>query len=136
MKKPSRESDARSVARGERAIAALRPFFRRDEVESKVAKMFPNQIKRVWEILSEYQSESEELTCRIHLDALKLSEGSIEVLREQIKEAQEDIRFVIVPAENPRLFRPGMEMLDVAPEDEQDRASEADIKEYLEWIHN
>ena len=99
MKKPSRESDARSVARGERAIAALRPFFRRDEVESKVAKMFPNQIKRVWEILSEYQSESEELTCRIHLDALKLSEGSIEVLREQIKEAQEDIRFVIVPAE-------------------------------------
>lgn len=95
--------------------------------------MFPNQIDEVWEILNEYQSESEELTCRIHLGALKLSEGSTEVLREQIKEAQEDIRAVIVPAENPRLFRPAMQMLDTAPQDEQDRA---DIKKYLDWIHS
>jgi hypothetical protein len=134
VNKPSRESTARSIARGERELAALRPFFRRDEVESKVAKMFPNQINEVWEILNEYQSESEELTCRIHLDALKLSEGNTDALREQIKDAQEDIRFVIAPAENPRLFRPGMEMLDLAPQDEQDRESEADIKEYLDWI--
>ena len=135
MTKPSRESTARSIARGERELAALRPFFRRDQVESKVANMFPNEINKVWEILNEYQSESEELTCRIHLDALKLSEGSTDVLREHIKEAQEDIRYVILSAENPRLFRPGMEMLDTAPQDEQDRASEADIKEYLDWIY-
>lgn len=136
MNKPNTESTARSIARGERELAALRPFFRREEVESKITKMFPNQVHEVWEILNEYQSESEELTCRIHLDALRLSEGNTEALREHIKEAEEDIRFVIVPAENPRLFRPGMEMLDMAPQDEQDRASEADIKEYLDWIYS
>src|SRR5262245_27142076 len=129
MNRPSRDSTARSITRGERELAALRPFFHRDEVESKVAKMFPNHINEAWDILNEYQSESQELTCRIHLGALKLSQGSMEVLREQIKEAQEDIRSVIVPAENPRLFRPGWEMLFTAPQDEQDKASEADISE-------
>ena len=134
MNKPRRT--ARSIARGEREFAALRPFFRRDVVQSKVAKMFPNQINEVWEILTAYQSEWEDHTCRIYLDALKLSEGSTEALREQIKEAQEDIRPVIVAAESPRVFRPGMEWLDTASEDEQDRASEADINEYLEWIQS
>lgn len=32
--------------------------------------------------------------------------------------------------------RPGMETLDTAPQDEQDKASEADIKEYLDWIRS
>lgn len=55
MKKPTRESTARSIARGERELAALRPFFGRDEAESKVAKMFPNHIHKAWETLNEYQ---------------------------------------------------------------------------------
>jgi hypothetical protein len=104
-------------------------------VESKIAKMFPDRVEEIWQILCGYQSESEELTWRIYLDALKLSDGSSEVLREQIKEAQDDIRSVIVPAEDPRLFKPGMEDLDTRSEDEQDWASEHDIKEYLDWIN-
>ena len=131
----NRVSEARGIARGERELATLRPFFRRKIVERIVKRMFPqHQQGEIWKILNRYPSESEEIASRIHLDALKLSGGSADRLIELIDTAKQDRRDVIIPAENSRLHALGVVAYAGLSDDEKDRISNEDLNEYLDWI--
>lgn len=132
----NRESQARDIERGERRLATLKPYFRRELVESIFKKLFPDEGGEVWQILNDYKDDSEEGSSRIHLAALKLSDGSREGLRENIINAKRDFRDVIVPAESPRVSDLGLVAYVGLSDEEKDRVTDEDLKEYLNWIEN
>jgi hypothetical protein len=131
----SRTSTSRSQKRGSQALASMKPFFRREVVESKVKTLFPlHAVLDIFQILNEYQSDSDELSSRVQLDALKLCGGNLEALRDNIRIANREFRDVIMSAENPRIVALGIRAWAVLPEDEKDRISCEDLKEYLVWV--
>jgi hypothetical protein len=132
----NRASQARDIERGKRELATLRPYFRCEIVESIVRRLFPNQVGDTWQILNDYQGDSGEVSSRIHLDALKLSEGNQDKLKENINAAKRDFREVILPAENPRASGLGFVAYVRLSDEEKDRVTNEDLKEYLNWIEN
>jgi hypothetical protein len=80
-----------------------------------------------------YEQERE----RVQLAALKVSDGKVEKLKEQIAVAKEDYRDVLVLAEYPGWFRSvtgGNAPLKPKDDPEEKKIMEQDRKQYLEWI--
>ena len=131
----SRESEAKMAERAKRLLEIKKRFFRRDVVESKVGGMFPISIvAEVLQILGEYQAHSESHAARVHLAALKLSDGALEKLRIQINAATQDFRDVINPAENPGIFSMRMGAWAALSDNEKEKLSNEDHDQYLNWI--
>jgi len=131
----NRAAEARDIERGKRVMAKLWPHFRREVVESIVKRLFPeHEAGEIRQILNDYQGDSEEGSSRIHLDALKLSDGSREKLREKIKAAKQDSREVILPAENPKSTDLGWVAYLRLSDEEKDRVTNEDLNQYLNWI--
>ncbi len=71
---------------------------------------------------------------RVHLAALKLSEGHIEKLRRYIQVAILDFRDVISPAEYPKFHDVGFGSLNQLNEKEIEKMKKADWNQYQEWL--
>ena len=129
-----RAAEARGIQRGTRQLSMMRPFFNRQVVERITKRDFPQYSEsEVLDILNQFKVDDDELSWRTRLDALKLSEGSLEKLKEQIGEARRDFREVVMPAETPRIFADVVAYARL-PEDEKDRTSEEDLNEFLSWV--
>lgn len=130
-----RESAARGVERADRVLAVLTPLFTRDTVRRIIRREFPqNTETEVFDILKSYNPEDEELSCRIHLDSMKLCEGSLAELQQLVRLANQDFRDIILPAENPSLLNRGVVAYEDSSEDEKDRMTNEDMNDYLTWI--
>ena len=130
-----RESEARSAERADRVLAVLTPLFTRDTVRRIIRREFPqNTETEVCDILKGFNSESEELSCQVHLDSIKLSEGSLAKLQQLVELANLDFRDVILPAENPRLLNMDFVAYADSSEDEEDRITNEDLNDYVTWI--
>lgn len=130
-----RVSEARGIQRGNRVLTVLRPLFNSESVRAIIQRDFPQQTQpSVLDVLNEYHSDSEELSCRIRLDALKQSKGNLKKLRELISVAKQDFRDIIMPAENSRLHALGVVAYSRLSDDEKDRIADEDLNEYLNWI--
>ncbi len=129
-----RAAEAKGIERGNRALAALKPYFRRHVVESIVKRIFPEtELAQVWQILNAYEREPE-LSARIHLGALKLSGGSQDKLKDWIRAANQDAREVILPAEDPKKSDLGFVDYVRLSDEEKDALTNDDLKQYLDWI--
>ena len=130
-----RESEARELERGDRVISVLQPLFTHAVVQKMIRREFPHQREtEVFDILRAYNPEDEELSCRIRLDALKLSEGSLPKLQQLIEVANQDFRDIVLPAENPRLLEMDVDAYADSSEDEKDQIANNDLNDYLTWI--
>ena len=77
-----RAAEARGIQRGTRQLSMMRPFFNRQVVERITKRDFPQYSEsEVLDILNQFKVDDDELSWRTRLDALKLSEGSLEKLR-------------------------------------------------------
>src|ERR1044072_812861 len=115
-----RESEARDVERADRVLAVLTPLFTRDNVRRIIRREFPqNTETEVFDILKSYNSEDEVLSCQVHLDSIKLSEGSLAKLPQLVRLANQDFRDIILPAENPRLLNMSVDAYEDSSEDEK-----------------
>lgn len=132
----NRASQARDVERGKRDVATRTPYFQREIVESIVKRLFPDQVGEIWQILNDFEGDSEEGSCRIRLDALKLSGGHRDKLKENINAAKSDFREVLVLAENPRASGLGIVAYVRLSDEEKDRLTDEDLKEYVTWVEN
>lgn len=131
----SRESEARMVKWAKHLKEIKQSFFRRDIVESKVRALFPFPVvAEVLEILNEYQAFSEQHSARVHLAVLKLSDGNLEKLREQVMAAKRDFRDVVNPIEHPGIFRMGVGAWYRLSDDEKEKVSKEDHDHYMAWI--
>ena len=129
-----RAAEATGIQRGTRPLSIMRSFFNREVVERIIKRDFPQRsVSEVMDILDRYEAADEELSWRTRLDALKLSEGSLEKLKQQIGEARRDFREVVMPAETPRIFADVVAYARL-PEDEKDRTSQEDLNEFLSWV--
>jgi hypothetical protein len=132
--KIDRVAEARDIQRGTRQLSMMRPFFNQQVVERITKRDFPQYSEStVLDILNQFKADDDELSWRTRLDALKLSEGSLEKLKEQIGEARRDFREVVMPAETPRIFVDVVAYARLS-EDEKDRTSEEDLNEFLSWV--
>lgn len=130
-----RVSEARGIQRGTRVLATLQPFFTRDVVLAILRRDFPRHNEtEVLDILKAYQRDSEKLSCRVHLDSMKLSEGNVEKLSQLISAAKEDFRDIVMPAENPRTHNMGVVAYSRLSDDEKDLIATEDLNDYLAWI--
>lgn len=131
----SRESEARMVKRAKQVLENKQPYFQRDVVESKVRTLFSIAIvPEVLNILNEYQAFSDQHSARVQLAVLRLSGSDLEKLREQVNLAKLDFRDVIVPAEDPGILRLGMGAWYALSDDEKEKLSNEDHKQYMDWI--
>jgi hypothetical protein len=132
--KIDRVAEARDIQRGTRQLSMMRPFFNQQVVERITKRDFPQYSEStVLDILNQFKADDDELSWRTRLDALKLSEGSLEKLKEQIGEARRDFREVVMPAETHRIFVDVVAYARLS-EDEKDRTSEEDLNEFLSWV--
>ena len=130
-----RVSEARGLERGNRVLAMLKPFFCRETVRRIIQRELPQHAEsQVLEVLSAYKSESEELTCRIYLGAVRLSDGRLDKLREVIREAKQDFRDVLGGAENRSFYEMDVVAYENHSEDEKDRIADEDLNDYLRWL--
>jgi hypothetical protein len=111
------------------------PSVSRADVERVVRREFPpDRQAEVLTVLDEYGHDSWNHTPdRVHLAALKLAAGSIEVLRARIEDARYDHRDVIGAAEYPGYMKRGSRIQRLSP-DEQKRIVDADWRQYQEWL--
>ena len=83
-------------------------------------------------ILDEYGKEKfENKVSRVQVDILKLSSGSIDSLRKNVKAAKSDYRDVISWAEYPN-YRWDTSKLSI---EEQKEICSKDWKQYLDWVN-
>ena len=71
---------------------------------------------------------------RVQLAVLKLSSGSVEYLRQNVKLARRDYRDVISAAEYPRFFPVGVAELDRLSPPEIEQLQELDWQQYKSWL--
>jgi len=84
--------------------------------------------------LGEYGIEKwERRTPRVYLAALKLANGNLEKLKDEIKIAKRDYRDVLAAAQNPVYFGAGYGASEL-PVKEQKRIIDSDRKQYEEWL--
>jgi hypothetical protein len=82
--------------------------------------------------LSEYGWDRE--PHRVHLAILKLSVGSMEKLRENVRIASTDYRDVLAPAEYPRFWQVGFVGVNRMTEAEVEAMKAADWRDYRAWL--
>ena len=104
-----------------------------DLVEALVARLFPAEAhEAAARVLAGYGTRTHEREAiRVRVAALKLSEGSLERLRDLIAHAQRDYRDVLAWAEYPEEMRILTWRLPTA---EQARIRAADRAQYLAWL--
>ena len=109
------------------------PKVARKHVERIVRRDFPSeQFENVMAILDEYGKEKfENEVSRVQVDILKLSSGSIDSLRKNVKAAKSDYRDVISWAEYPN-YRWDTSKLSI---EEQKEICSKDWKQYLDWVN-
>jgi hypothetical protein len=102
-------------------------------VEALVARLFgPEGRAAAINVLAQYGTQAHEREeVRVRVAALKLSDGSLERLRESIASAKRDYRDVLAWAEYPEELRSPTWRL---PEAEQARIRTADRAQYLAWL--
>jgi len=105
------------------------------DVERVVRRDFPaDRVADVLAILGEYGTEKwQHEPDRVRLAALKLAEGSVELLRRHIETAKCDYRDVIAPAEYPNYSKSILRVREL-PADEKQRIFDEDWKQYQEWL--
>ena len=134
-RKIDRAAEAKGIERGNRVLSILRPLFTHDVVRKIIRREFPQHTEsEVFDILKAYKPESEEFANRVHLDSIKLSEGSLAELQQLIRVANQDFRDIVMPAENPRLHQMGVVAYAYSSEDEKDQITNDDLNDYLTWI--
>ena len=104
-------------------------------VAKKAAQLFsPEELPSVMALLQSYgtQSWQRELD-RVRLALLKLSNGSLESLRQGLEVAHQDYRDILAWAEYPNAMRLGFSQRDKEAEPE---AREKDRKQYLNWLNS
>jgi hypothetical protein len=111
------------------------PSVTRADVERIVQRDFPaDRQAEAFALLDEYgRATWHRAPDRVHLAALKLAAGRIEVLRAQIGEANHDYRDVIGPAEYPGYMK-RWSRIQRLPPDEQQKIIDADWRQYQEWL--
>ena len=102
-------------------------------VQALVARLFgPDVRAEAASLLAQYGTQAHEREeVRVRVAALKLSEGSLERLREAIASAKRDYRDVLAWAEYPEELRSPTWRL---PAGEQARIRAADRAQYLAWL--
>lgn len=107
-------------------------------VLKKARQMFPNEnLDDVLSILDEYGARDfERERGRVQLAILKLSEGSMDRLREYVGVAKRDYRDALAWAEYPAEMRRSMSDMIKMPESEKKRIYGSDRKQYLDWLEN
>jgi hypothetical protein len=94
------------------------------------------QIDQVYEILNDYGKEAHETEIfRVQVDAIKLSEGSIEKLKEFVSKAKQDYRDIIMYAEYSIHAEKAWDDFDL-PKKEEKKLFKQDWKEYKFWFKN
>jgi len=78
-------------------------------------------------------ARSERGRARVHLAALKLANGNLDVLKAQIEIAREDYRDVLAPAEYPEYSKRPFQIKDLSAR-EQERIIASDWKQYEDWL--
>lgn len=109
--------------------------YNEDLVLVKIKQCFPNQeLEAVMAILALYGKESyERETQRVQVAVLKLSDGNLEKLRENIEAAKDDYRDILASAEyHEQMSRDTWKMSD---KEEVKRIQETDRLQYLNWLN-
>ena len=120
--------------RQDRGLAKLRPFFRREVVESKVRSSFPNENPAdVFRLLDDDLPDVWGLE-RLQLAILKLSNGDLNSLRAHIAAARRDFLQVIGSAEYPGALEIGLDRYVRLPNPEQEAIHQRDMRQYLRWL--
>jgi hypothetical protein len=109
------------------------PQFSEEDIKRIVNRDFADsEREEALSILGQYGSEEwHREPVRVRVAALKLSNGSIELLRRQIEIANNDYRDIIAPAEYPGYLKLNFEELS---ENKTHQMIESDWKEYQEWL--
>ena len=102
-------------------------------VEALVARLFTTEARaEAAKVLTQYGTQAHEREeIRVRVAALKLSEGSLDRLRELMASAKRDYRDVLAWAEYPEELRTPTWRLPAA---EQARIRTADRAQYLAWL--
>jgi hypothetical protein len=102
-------------------------------VEALIARLFRPEVRaEAANVLAHYGTEAHEREeIRVRVAALKLSEGSLDRLRELMASAKQDYRDVLAWAEYPEELRSPTWRLPAA---EQARIRTADRAQYLAWL--
>ena len=120
--------------REDRGLAKLKPFFRREVVESKVECLFPNENPAdVFRLLDDDLPDIWGLE-RLQLAILKLSNGDLNSLRTYIAAARQDFLQVIGSAEYPGALEIGLDRYVRLPNSEQEAIHQRDMRQYLRWL--
>lgn len=110
--------------------------YHRDLVVAKVKRCFLNEEpERILAILDLYGRESHEQEReRVQIAILKLSDGDMEHLRENVKVAKSDFRDMLAYAEYPEEMRKGTWKM--TNKEEVKEIRERDRQQYLDWLRS
>jgi hypothetical protein len=117
-------------------MAKLKPYFRREVVETKIKSLFPNHDPaEILRLLGDDDVPSIMGRERMQLNILKLSNGDVGQLRHYIEVAKSERGFlkVIELAEHPESSHIGLGDKDLFW-GEHKRLIESDFRQYLKWL--
>jgi hypothetical protein len=104
------------------------------DVERIVRRDFPEQVEHVMEILRDYGAEdSQREVDRVRLAILKLANGDLQKLRQQLNVAKCDYRDVLAPAEYPGYLR-AAPALSLPANADQNGIVSSDWEQYDVWF--
>ncbi len=103
-----------------------------DDVRRVVQREFGADGRAALAVLNAYRSEGSG-SARVHLAALKLANGSLTKLAEEIDRANQDFRDVLADAEYPEASR-DWSALDALSDKERQLVYDSDWKQYEEWL--
>lgn len=96
----------------------------------------PEDRERVLDLLAQYSAEpSPDGHARVHLAILKLSDGSVDRVQQQVAVAQEDFRDVICPAEYPEFSEVGFVGVARMTGEEVGNLRARDWHQYHQWLN-
>ena len=109
--------------------------YNRSLVLANVRQCFPDEDpENVMALLDLYGIESyEQERERVQIAIIKLSQGDLDNLRENVKAAKNDFRDVLAYAEYPEEMK--KETWKMTDQEETSRIRERDRKQYLDWLN-
>jgi hypothetical protein len=109
--------------------------YNRNLVLAKVRQCFPREDpEKVMTLLDLYGKESyEQERERVQIAIIKLSQGDLDKLRENVKAAKNDFRDVLAYVEYPEEMK--KETWKMKDQEEASRIRERDRKQYLDWLN-
>ena len=122
--------------REDRGLRKLKPFFRRDVVDRKIASLFSDTERSEAVRLLSSDLPITFGVERLQLALLKLSDGNLAELRRLVELVTSDaaqFTHVIGQAEWPEAERMGDEYVKLLPE-EQEPIFRRDLRQYLRWV--